>query len=55
MTDIEMMAIDKKLLPQCQRYIPPSWFKLKAVLKKKQGYKLTWPQVSYPFNISLPA
>lgn len=44
-SDIEMLAINKELMPVGQRYIPASWQRFRAALKKKPGYKLHWKQV----------
>lgn len=42
---MEMIAINKELMPTGQRYIPMSWQKLKGAIKKRPGYKLNWAQV----------
>ncbi|KAF6024987.1 hypothetical protein EB796_016722 [Bugula neritina] len=44
-SDMEMIAINKELMPTGQRYIPMSWQKLKGAIKKRPGYKLNWAQV----------
>ena len=44
-SDIEMLAINKELIPAGQRYIPASWQRFRAALKKKPGFKLLWKQV----------
>lgn len=45
MSDIELISINKELLPFCQRYIPAVWHKFRMALKKKPDYQLSWLQV----------
>ncbi|XP_067952197.1 malignant fibrous histiocytoma-amplified sequence 1 homolog [Watersipora subatra] len=44
-SDIEMIAINKELIPTGQRYIPSSWQRFRSAVKKRPGYKLSWPQI----------
>lgn len=46
MSDIELIAINKELMPSSQRYIPSTWKKFRNALKKRQGFQLNWTQVS---------
>ena len=42
---LELLAIDKELFPHAQRSIPEKWNQLRAALKQKRTYYLTWKQV----------
>lgn len=42
---LELMVIDKKLFPNAQRSIPPTWSQIKTKLKQHKTYYLPWKRV----------
>jgi Leucine-rich repeat (LRR) protein/GTPase SAR1 family protein len=49
---IELLAIDTELFPHGQRCIPDLWNKLRARLKRRSGYYLSWEVVEKVANNS---
>ncbi|XP_061181347.1 malignant fibrous histiocytoma-amplified sequence 1 homolog [Saccostrea echinata] len=49
---IELLAIDTELFPHGQRCIPDLWNKLRARLKRRSGYYLSWEVVEKVASIS---
>lgn len=44
-SELEHLAINKKLFPHAQKYVPGHWKRLRATLKQKAGYFLHWDDI----------